>query len=349
MRTRWIIAFLVCVTAQPSAAEAPLFADKALFKATLSAPLGQVYEQKDLEKRLYFDGSWAYRNGENTVRLPVKVRTRGNYRRQVCELPPLQLNFRKNELEGTLFQAQNKLKMVSPCKDDDKYQQMVFLEYHLYELFALFSEHHFRVRPVEVGYTDSDRPDSHWSSTNFLLEDDEAMAERSGLELVKVERSLRTEMDLAHTALVEIFQFMIGNNDYSTLQVRPGEDCCHNVKLIAEPEAKSGFIPVPYDFDASGLVNAPYAEPPANLPIRDVKQRYFTGWCKEEARYREALDRVNGLREPAMALFAESTLLDKRYRGKAVDYLEKSYELLNDKRYFEKYILERCRGEVIKG
>jgi len=332
-----------------AAAETPLFSSDEMLKAALSAPLEQAYAQKKLEKRLYLDGTWSYREGAETLRQPVKIRTRGNYRREVCSLPPLQLNFRKKELKGTLLEGQNKIKMVSPCKTGESYQQLVYLEHLVYELFALFSEHHFRTRLVEVGYTDSDQPQEHWSSKNFLIEDSDAMAARSGMKEVEIVSSRRDQMDLQQTALVEVFQYMIGNVDYSTLKGPADSDCCHNVKLIAPQGADTGYIPVPYDFDSAGIINAPYASVPAQVPVKSVTQRYFTGWCKEERRYREAIARLSEQREAAIALFAESALLDKKYSKRAVKYLEKFYDQVENERKVDRYIIGRCRGEVIQG
>ncbi|MDX1736051.1 MAG: hypothetical protein R3228_16870, partial [Halioglobus sp.] len=183
------------------------------------------------------------------------------------------------------------------------------------------------------------------SSTNFLIEDAGAMAARYGMRRVQAEKVARGDMDLAQTALVELFQLMIGNNDYSTLSSLPGNPCCHNGRLIGDGE--SGYIPVPYDFDSSGLVNASYANPPEHLPIRRVTQRYFTGWCKQPRHYRAAIERFNARRAQALALFAESALLDKRYRKRTLAFIESFYELINDERQVQKKIIDRCRGEVI--
>jgi hypothetical protein len=175
------------------------------------------------------------------------------------------------------------------------------------------------------------------------------MAARYGLQEIEVPHTMRSEMDLAQTALVEVFQFMIGNVDYSTLKSPEGEDCCHNTRLVATSGAKSGFIPVAYDFDSSGIINAPYATLPANVPIKKISTRYFLGWCKEEERYREAVERINARKNEAIDLFQDSPLLSKVYRKRAVRYLEDSYDDLNNEDYFERKILGQCRGEVIKG
>lgn len=348
MRRGLIAIVIVCFCQGGGAAANPLlFSSEEMLRAALTAPLTEVFGQKNQKDRVYREGRWSYRDGDETVRLPVKIRTRGNFRRENCALPPIQLNFRKNELANTILDGQDKLKMVSPCDHGEKYQQLVFLEYLVYRLFALFSEYHFRTRLVQVGYVDTTGKIDPWQSVNFLIEDENAMAERSGSNLVQTQTSKRHEMDLQQTALVEVFQFLIGNVDYSTLKSPPGDNCCHNVKLISG--SGKSFLPVPYDFDASGLIDAPYAGVPEQLPIRRVTQRYFTGWCKEERRFREAITKLNDHREKAIAVFAESPLLNQRHRKKAVGFLEKSYELLSDEKHVKRYIFGRCRGEVIPG
>ncbi|RLQ21796.1 hypothetical protein DWB85_10945 [Seongchinamella sediminis] len=331
------------------APDPPLFAVSEPLRAVLNAPILEAYRDKDKQERLYLQGSWSQKRGEQTERLSVKIRTRGNYRREMCDRPPLQLNFRKKEVVGTLMAGQDKLKMVSPCERGDKYQQLVYLEYLVYQLFALYSDYHFRTRLVDVAYVDSGSGDRRWSSHNFLIEDVDHMAARYGLQELAVPHTMRVQMDLAQTALVEIFQFMIGNVDYSTLKSRPGEDCCHNTKLLVAGDADQGFIPVAYDFDSAGIINAPYATVPASVPIRRITTRYFLGWCKEEARYRDAVARINARREEALALFAESPLLSDTYRKRALKYLGDSYDYLNDEKSFARNILGKCRGEVIAG
>jgi hypothetical protein len=122
----------------------PLFQDEAVLKAVLTAPISQAYAQRHQEARIYFPGQWTYidEHGE-TQRLEVKIRTRGHFRREVCEQPPLQLNFKKSQVKGTLFAGQNKLKLVAPCKEGKRYQQYVILEYLAYKIYQLLTDESF--------------------------------------------------------------------------------------------------------------------------------------------------------------------------------------------------------------
>lgn len=348
MRIATFLVVLLCFQGVSRAEPTPLFLSDEILKAVLTAPIDQAYQQKKQEQRLYLEGSWSYREGEETIRRPVKIRTRGHYRRMNCYHPPLLLNFRKKEMAGTLFDGQDKLKLVGPCKNGSKYQQLVHVEYLIYQLWALYSDHHFRVRMIELGYNDTDKSGDPWQSTTFVIQDEDDMAASSGMSIVKTESNRREDMNMAETALVEVFQFLIGNVDYSTLRAREG-DCCHNIRLIASEDRAGGIVPVPYDFDSSGILDAPYATLPQAVPIKKITQRYFYGWCKEERRFRDAIERVKSKRSEALGLVQNDPFLDDYYRKKTYQYLEKSYEMLDDESYVERNIIGQCRGEVIKG
>ena len=125
MKARNLFIFIVlpiCAWAQEddSGGRHPLFRTDTVLKAVLTAPISQTYAQRHQDVRIYFPGQWTYidEQGE-TQRLEVSIRTRGHFRREVCQLPPLQLNFKKKEVKGTLFAGQNKVKLVAPCKEGD--------------------------------------------------------------------------------------------------------------------------------------------------------------------------------------------------------------------------------------
>lgn len=84
------------------------------------------------------------------------------------------------------------------------------------------------------------------------------------------------QLESASAARYGLFQMMIGNLDFDMVAAVPGQDCCHNSKLIAATqETRQAVISVPYDFDASGFADAPYAGVPAGLPIDNVRARGF--------------------------------------------------------------------------
>ena len=329
-----------------AAAPLPLFEEEQPLQAVLSAPLGQVYAQRRKDDRLYFPGFWSYNdnNGEKQ-RLSVQIRTRGIYRRLNCRLPPLQLNFKKSEVKGTLFKGQDKLKLVGPCGTRSRDDQFLILEYLAYRAFDLVADgHSFDTRMIELSYVDTEQKEKPWTDMTFVIEDEDDLAKRLGRILMKVPKIDSSQLDPVQSTVVELFQYMIGNTDYSTIRAAAGLDCCHNVKLMALKDSREGIIPVPYDFDSSGIVDAPYAKPSETIPIRSVRKRFYTGRCRDPSFLDNAIARYIENRAAIIALFRDSEYLEDRYKKKTVSYLEEFFEVINDPAKVERELSSRCRG-----
>ena len=330
----------------------PLFQDEAVLKAVLTAPISQAYAQRHQEARIYFPGQWTYidERGE-TQRLEVSIRTRGHFRREVCEKPPLQLNFKKSQVKGTLFAGQNKLKLVAPCREGKRYQQYVILEYLAYKIYQIITDQGFTVRLVRLSYVDRDENLEPWTDIAFVIEDDKDMARRLDLDRVNVESVLYSQLNHPRLAVLQLFQFMIGNNDYSVIKPSGNDDCCHNMELLGiEDETDpvmpdESIIPVPFDFDFSGLVNATYAAPPSVIPIRDVRFRYFYGLCVPRPMLDEAIAELQSKREEILAQIAGTEQLEDTLRETNVSYIEDFDELLDDPEATNDEHVRRCRGD----
>lgn len=347
-----LFAFPMCSLAQDAepSERLPLFRSDEVLKAVLTAPISQAYAHRHQEVRIYLPGQWTYidDNGD-TERLEVSIRTRGHFRREVCELPPLQLNFKKSQVKGTLFAGQDKVKLVAPCKSGERYQQYVILEYLAYRMLEILTDHSFSTRLVRLSYVDRDEQLDPWTDFGFLIEDDSDMARRLGLERIKIESVLYAQLDHPRTALAQMFQFMIANNDYSVIKPSGDDDCCHNIELIGVEEEdgsipNDSIIPVPYDFDFSGLVNATYAAPPTQVPTRDVRDRYFYGLCQPRPIVDAAIEHIRSKRDEILALLQNTEELDDGLRRRNVSFIESYFKILDDPEKVRKEIVVRCRG-----
>ena len=317
-----------------------------MVRVVLTAPISQAYAQRHQDVRIYFPGQWTYvEDSGETQRLDVSIRTRGIFRREYCQLPPLQLNFKKKQVKDTLFAGQDKLKIVAPCKDGPKPQQDVILEYLAYRTFEIITDHSFGTRLIRLSYVDSDEKLRPWTDLTFVIEDDADMAERLGLTRLRVVSNDYDQLDLEKTALVELFQLLIANNDYSVLQAAEGRDCCHNTEILAPKNDADVRIPVPYDFDISGLVNAKYASPPAYIPIRFVRTRYYRGLCQPPGNLEAAIAVMQSKRQQIMDLFENTAELEPNRKKKTLEFIGKFYEMLDDPAKIEKEILSRCRAQ----
>jgi len=324
----------------------PLFQDDVVLKAVLTAPIAQAYAQRDQDVRIYIPGQWSYTTAEGTTqRLDVSIRTRGIFRREYCELPPLQLNFKKKQLKGTLFAGQNKLKVVAPCQNGAISQQHVILEYLAYRTFEILTDHSFGTRLVRLSYVDSEEKMQPWTDLVFVIEDDDDMAKRLGLMKLSVVENHFDQLDHSTTALVELFQLLIGNNDYSVMQGPEGSECCHNSEILARKDNADIRIPVPYDFDLSGLVNTKYAAPPSHLPIRFVRTRFYRGFCQPPGVLEDAIAKVQSKREEILALFANTKELEPKRKDKTLKYIEDYFEIFDDPKKLQKEVFGRCRGQ----
>ena len=327
--------------------------EPALFDATeplnvvLTAPFKTLYKERRQEVRLYSDGRFSFEDGAGEkISVPVKVKTRGNFRRLNCSNPPLRLNFKKKGNDGTLLEGQDKLKLVAPCKRNDRYEGFLALEYLVYQIFARVSPYHFKTRLLDIGYLESGQQAKPWLTTAFLIEDISDAAARTEMEQKIVVKANRRKLDHRQTAIVEMFQFFIGNTDYSTLAAREGDDCCHNMRLIGR-DGEDILVPVPYDFDSAGFVDTPYASPAEQYPITQTTQRYFTGWCKEDRFFHDAIAVFRSAKAGIYSDVQNSGLLSEKAMKKTLAFMDEFYELIDEEERVQTEIIDRCRGNVI--
>ncbi len=338
----------VASTAVRAQSTVPLFASEEPLSAVLTLPLQDIYRQAKQDKQLYMPGHFTYKDEDGElVRVPVRSRTRGVFRRQNCVRPPLRLNFKKSDLPGTVLAGQDKLKLVNPCSVAERMEKYLALEYLAYKVYAAISDRSFDVRLIEMSFQDTGGKVKPWQTMTFVIEDEEEMVKRVGGKPLKDQKISRQTVDRAEATRVELFQYLIGNTDFSLYASAPGRDCCHNIKHSVEGDPDSPrLIPVPYDFDSSGIVNAPYAEPPDSLPIPNVRRRYYMGYCREERYLDEAIAHFIERKQAVLDVF-NSDLLDEKTRKKTLDYVNDFYEILESPKEAERNLYKKCRGKVV--
>ena len=254
--------------------------------------------------------------------IPLRVRTRGHFRREmnICDYPPLLLNFAKETTENTIFEGQDKLKLVVPCRGE-KYVAREFL---VYKLYNLLTDKSFKVRLVRLTIEESSEKQIESDPLLcFLIEDEEAMAVRN--QMVSIDRDLiqPQAIDQEDFHRVAVFQYLIGNTDWS-IQYR------QNIKLISLPEFKIP-IAVPYDFDHAGIVRAPYAKPAPELKLASITDRRYRGYCVEDMQlFENTFSEFNAKKEEIYSLYTESKILDEKYIKSTIKFLEAFYYTINN-------------------
>lgn len=332
--------------------DVPLFASHDLLTFTVQAPLKSIMKQRDQESEEFPGTVKVNSPGGETTSLSVKVRTRGKTRlnKQVCKFPPLRLNFQQDSVTGTTFEGQDKLKLVTHCQDDeDEYQQYALLEYLAYRTYNLLTKLSFHVRLARITYVDTEGSRDPVTSYGFLIEDEDMMAARNGWQYLTVPRVPPDMMDPFNVALIHVFQYFIGNTDFSAFMPEPEkQECCHNSKPIGTPAGPA--FAVPYDFDMAGLVDTRYANRlyRANLEqlgLRSVRDRLYRGLCVSESQLPAIFDLFNQKRDQVYALYVEQEGLDPKVLENTVKFIDKFYEVVNDERKTKREFHDKCRGD----
>ena len=341
-----LIVLLLGVGASSAQEDLPagsFFADDSPLELTIEGPFRQL--SRDGRERPERAGLVRYRDAQGQeVVIDVDIRIRGNSRLEFCSFPPLRLDFPRSRVGGTVFAGQNQLKLVTLCKRQDTYRDYLAQEYQIYRAFNALTDRSYRVRRAAVEYleTEGRRPKS-FTEPAFLIEEDWEVAGRNDMQVLEVESLDVSDLDPRHTTLLAVFQFMIGNTDWSSIRAAEGENCCHNGKVIGTPAM--GAIVIPYDFDQAGVINVPYAEPNPAFRIYSVRQRVYRGFCAMNGELEWVIQRLNEQRAAVEGAFDAERVSEKR-RNSALDYMRESYEIINDPAQRNEEIVEACRGPV---
>jgi len=270
----------------PAHAEEPLFASDTVMKLTIPLDFKSLCRPRETEDCDFAPTTLIYVDADGEKRsVPVEVKVRGGWRSLArnCSTPLLWLRFTEATVVGTPFEGQELLPLTTHCgkgvsveastratprKDYEQYLLREFLAYRVYNLLTDLS---LRTRLVRISYPDPDRPTRSRLHYAFLTEHFDAAAARTGNQRPERGNFEAERLDAQAAARLALFQFMIGNTDWSIARER-------NTMLLQNSEGRQ--FPVPYDLDMSGLVAADYAGPAPGVPIDDVRDRYFLGYCQ---------------------------------------------------------------------
>jgi hypothetical protein len=325
--------------------EKDLFDSDEMLSITLKGNTRQLLNDRG-DKPTYHPITFSYKEKDSSeVNIPVQMKTRGHFRKlkENCKYPPLQISFPAdvNRL-SSLFSGQKKLKLVMPCNDDD----YIIREWLVYKIYNLVTPKSFRARLVRIDLNDPKNKKQPAPFYGFLIEDEKHMAARN--KATSVEQKLRpqeTQQDAFLT--MAVFQYLIGNTDWSV-------EYLQNIKLL-KTESSPQLITVPYDFDHSGLVNAPYAHPAEELLMRSVQERRYRGYCiKDMKMFEKSLALYNRLKSDIYNLYTKNNLLDEKYIKSVTKYLDEFYATINDPKAWQKDFAYPCDKNgtgnvVIKG
>lgn len=328
----------------------------------------QVKKETDKNNLISTNLIYEYNTTRDTI--PVLLRARGNFRRTNCYFSPLKMQLKKGAGKGTLFLGHKKLKIVLPCLLQGRSNDDILKEYLAYKIYEQLSEVHFKTRLVNIEYVDTRgkkseihpltallpkykldelynyegeeafafRKPKKYKLTAILIEDDKIVAKRHNAKIMK---RFVHPLNQGEKASIKnaFFQFMIGNTDFSTAYG-------HNQKLMF---LNKKAVPLPYDFDMSGLVDASYSVVSninnQDLPITEVTQRLYRGFKRNikitqlvRAEFLEHKEELLKIVDET-----ESAFEDKKSYQKTKSYVQGFFKILENESRFKNEILDKAR------
>ena len=300
----------------------PLFSSHEPFTFTLVADFKTLNKDRDpLSKKRYPGELRIPAEGGTEVKLAVQLGARGHVRRmaRTCDYVPLRVEFPKESRDGTVFARQEALKLVVQCARGGDYEQYVLREHLAYRLFNVLTPRSYRSRLAKVNYIDRATGQATGTRWAMFIEDDGDVAKRMEGRSIEMPRLEFKDVDTDTLMPMMIFEYMIGNTDFSIYAL-------HNVRLVQRPD--KSIHTVPYDFDFSGLVHPPYAAPARGLNIVSVRDRVYRGPCRRQEQIDPYIANFMAKKELLRALPDSIPGIDKPSREDARSYIDDFYSAI---------------------
>ncbi len=320
-----------------------LFQSDEVLLFTLKADFKAINRDRNRATTQVHPGELSFVQDGRTVSIPVELRPRGVLRRQpvICDQVPLWVGFPKNErskLDDTPFDGQKELKLVVHCRNDDDYEQFILREYLAYRAFNLITTRSLRARLARGNYVDAQSGKTLATRAAFFLENEDDLAKRMEARVAELPRTRFVDHDPDTLNVMMLFEFMIGNTDYSIFGL-------HNV-IILKSQANV-LYPIPYDFDVSGLVNPPYAKPDRRLMIQSLRERVYRGPCKKAEDLEPFLAKFRPTKGDILALVAKQPGLNGQSRDGIREFLEDFYSLIDSPGRVKGKLVNTCAKELM--
>jgi hypothetical protein len=247
-----------------------------------------------------------------------------------CNFPPLFIDFKKSEVKNTIFDNQNRLKLVTPCQDEED----VIEEYTIYKLYNRVTELSIRVRLVKIVYFDTGSNTLLFEKHSFFIEDDDHAAKRNNC-FVKDKFMTPFDVNRKSYTKLSVFEYIIGNRDWYVTSRQ-------NIIIFQPNDTTMAPYAVPYDFDFSGFVNAEYTKPAGVPDDRLSNKRLYKGLCYTDEEFKEVFEFYRKLRPEFESIINNQKLISKRSRKYLESYISFFYSVIRSKSMIKQEFLDKC-------
>jgi len=203
-----------------------------------------------------------------------------------------------------------------------------------YRLYELMTDMSVQVRLVRIRYPKPDNSGHTIQNYAFFAEHFDSVAARNDAELLRRGSFDIERLDARAAGIFALFQYMIGNTDWSIDDER-------NTALIKMQDQEQ--VPLPYDMDLSGLVNTHYAAPSPGLPIEDVRDRYYLGFCHSDADWEWLIEKFDAQRQTILAMADDIPGFSRQSKKSTSRFLEKFFNILDSKEKVREKIVDTCQ------
>jgi hypothetical protein len=339
-RSAWIIIiYLLChnvSTAQSTRINRQqFFLDDRVIEATLTTDIRKVRNDKK-------NSTWEPGNivmvfpDSSQISADVKLKPRGIFRKENCDMASLMVDFKSTT--PSKLSSLKSLKLVGGCHSGSSDEALLLKEYLAYKIYNFVSNMSFRVRLLHITYKDSKEKAKGYTQYAFLIEDMKDLAERNNC--FEIKRGVATEStDRQQINFVSIFQYMIGNTDWSV-------PVLHNIKLmVPKKDSLAKPYPIAYDFDYAGIVNAPYAAPNEELEQKSVTERIYRGFPRNTTELQENIDKFKEKKDQIMFYLNNFQLLGGSDKKALIRYISDFFKTIEDKKECKSIFIDRARTD----
>ena len=301
------------------------FLDTSVIEVILRTDIKKLIKQKNNPTFQPAKLTWQKADSTGDLQEAVRIRLRGNNRRETCNLASLMLDFR---VEGEQSRLKNlkEMKWVAPCLRSQDGEQYVLKEYLIYKMYNRLTDKSFRVRLLRITFEDELEKQKSFTQYGFAIEHVDDLKDRVGCVEEKETKFTGIQTNYNHTTLVTIFQYMIGNTDWSIPNY-------HNIKMLIpkdSPQVKPYIVP--YDFDYAGAVNTPYAAPNESRPITNVTERFYMGLPRTFEMVKVVTDSFMAERATFNNMIKDWSLLNSFHKKEMSGFIDDFYKVLESDR-----------------
>jgi hypothetical protein len=336
--TFMLVAVAASAIGAPCARAQRLFRSDSVLTVTITTELGPLLKQRDSLELAKYPGVLSYAGADGkAVNVPVKLRARGHFRRQArnCDFPPLWLDVKSSDAKQTVLSGLSKLKITTTCRPKAAdYEQYILQEYIVYRAYAALTDASVRVRLLRITYRDTLGKVAPITTSAFFLEDIGTLADRLQLKVLPAQGAKFEDLEPGPLSLLSMFEYFIGNTDWSV-------SALHNITLVQDSTART--IPVAYDFDWTGAVDARYAFPDKTLKIHSVTDRLYRGNCPTADQFKVTIERFRAKRAAIDALFTQLPQLTPDRAKRMKGFFDDFWKRLDDPRSLQKEVAEDCQ------